>query len=193
MSIIAHRSPKLESLHITFCTVSGISPQLEQPSTQPSPSTRKVDPLDPPNSISNSTLKCLTSLSLHRSYTDVNGVPMLVGTAQPYEPIFGIIAKSCPLLTNLSVIGLRFCIKRDLLELLLGDIIAHQFSPFDNSLWSNDVVLNSLRISKEYLAPLCSTLQKILNSSVFVQHLIASATVRFINLFFSLHRLIYWS
>ena len=38
----------------------------------------------------------------------------------------------------------------------------HQLIPFDNSLWSNDGVMNGyFRIPKEFLTPLCSTLQKI--------------------------------
>jgi len=98
MSVIAHRSPKLKSLQITFYTISGISPPLEPPP-------RKVDPLEP-NSISTSLLKYLTSLSLHHRDTGVDGFPVC-SAEEPYEPILGIVAKSCPVLINLSVRGLR--------------------------------------------------------------------------------------
>jgi len=131
-----------------LCTISSIVPQLEQPAIENS--------LKQPNS----NLKSLTSLSIYHYHTDEFGVS-IGGGDQPYLPILGIISKRCPVLINLSVRGLRLCIKRDILELLLGDYMIHQLIPFENSLWSNDVVLKSLRIPKEFLTPLCSTLQKI--------------------------------
>ena len=150
MSVIAHRSPELRRLDITICTISSINPQLELPALK--------NHLEQPNS----NLKSLTRLSIYHHYhTDVFSVS--IGSEdQPYEPILGIIAKRCPVLINLSVRGLRLCIKRDLLELLLGDYVTDKLTPFNNvSLWSNDVVLKSLRVPQEFLTPLSSTIQKI--------------------------------
>jgi len=149
LSVIAHQCPQLKKLDIQFCTT--FNPQLEQPVVE--------IPVEQPNSKLNS----LTSISLYHHYhTDVDGVPIIGDEDQPYVPILGIIAKRCPVLINLSVRGLRLCIKRDLLELLLGDYVTDKLTPFKNvSLWSNDVVLKSLRVPQEFLTPLCSTLQKI--------------------------------
>jgi len=147
LSVIAHRSPKLKRLDIRFCTI--FNPQYEQPALK--------NHLEQPNS----NLKSLTSLSIYHHYhTDVPGVS-IGDEDQPYEPILGIIAKRCPVLTNLSGRGLRLCIKRDLLELLLGDYVTDKLTPFDNTLWSYDEVLKSVRVPQEFLTPLCSTLQKI--------------------------------
>ena len=158
MSVIAHRSPKLETLQITFCS---LYPQLQQSHTEPPFNKRKEDPMELTDSISISPLKCLTSLALHHRHTNVVGRANIIADDLPYEHILGIVAKYCPVLADLSVRGLCLRVKRDLLELILGDYATDQLSPFDNSLWSGDEVLPSLRVPKEFLTPLCSTLQKI--------------------------------
>ncbi len=58
LSIIAHRSPKVERLEITLCTISSISPQLEYPALK--------NPLEQ----SNSSLKSLTKLSIYHCHTE---------------------------------------------------------------------------------------------------------------------------
>ena len=163
LSVIAHRSPQIEEAWNHILHHQRINPQLEQPAVENS--------LKQPNS----KLKSLTSLALSSHHTDEVGVP-IGDEDQPYVPILGIIAKRCPVLINLSVRGLRLCIKRDLLELLLGDYMIDQLSPLTTLYGATMGSLRAYGFQKSSWLRSAQPFRRS-NSSVSVPHLIASATV----------------
>jgi len=101
-------------------------------------------------------LQNLTSLTLH-------GFPDRV-----HSTLYKSIAKSCPLLSHLSMNrGTKHVEKVNLLSLILiGKVVGKMFSdgerPWwgkEDTKWSVDKTLQLLRVPSECLAPLCSTLQ----------------------------------
>ncbi len=136
MSIISYRCPKLEWLVIEFhhsCNLS--NSKIEE----------------------NSNLKVV-----HR----FNRLEMLcvrhihdVGLTHQHESkhsILGIIAEYCPILTHLTVIGFNIR-KKDVLALIIGASAI----PFDDVQWTEDLVLENLKVPAEYLSPLCFKLHNL--------------------------------
>ena len=154
LSIIAHRSPKLEDLKIVFYDIKELKTSLPEPTTKK----RKLEPFD-----SNSSLRLqhLTSLSL--VYTADSGgsigAPLLHLDYSGRESILSFVGQLCPSLAKLLVRG--FCFrKQDMFGLILGDM-ADVLFPLHNKGWGEDAVLENLWIPKEVLNPLCSSLQKL--------------------------------
>ncbi len=142
MSIIGHRSPKLEILEIRF--------------HESLPRTAFTHIAEIPAQPFR--LNCLTSIRLRYQY-----IPKRQYRSAPYrldefhQSILSIVGKFCPVLSTLEVKG--FCVKkRDILGLIVIPELAEILFPSTEEKWSNDLALSSLRVPSELLNPLCSTL-----------------------------------
>jgi len=162
MSIISRRSPQLEKLAVTFCTIKPVTPKLAEISEM------EVHPAVMASQ-SDFRLHCLTKLSLSYSvYSCRNGWVMMYVSPQvplsavdgPSQSILGTVAKVCPTLAELDIRGFHVW-KQDLFDLLLGEWNESLF-PTDSLQWSDDSTIKGLKVPSEFLTPLCFTLKKLL-------------------------------
>jgi len=140
IATIANRSCYLEKLKLDFSLMNAklSSPRLTD---------EKLNQLI----LGLSSLEHLTSLSLHGLSGGV------------HKTLYKSVAKSCPALSHLSIVGsCDFVKKVDVLSLvLIGELVDEMFKGnyHEETEWSADETLQHLRVPPEYLTPLCSTLQ----------------------------------
>jgi len=161
MSIISRRSPQLEELVVTFCTI------------KPTPILAKMEVLQPVvmTSQSDFRLHSLTKLSLSYSLYNWNsGLKMcaspqvpLRAVDEPCQYILGAVAKLCPSLAKLDIFGFHVR-KQDLFDLVIGEWNDSLF-PTDSHQWSVDSTIKGLNVPSEFLTPLCFTLKRLLFNS----------------------------
>ena len=130
ITTIASRSPHLKKLKIDFKLMKKELP---------------VEKLIPVVTSLNS-LHHLTSLSLFNL------------EEESHSPILKFLGKSCPLLSHLSICGFLIT-KKDVLSIMLGDLVDHLFIDNIEKPWMEDAVLQSFQVPAELLAPFCSTLR----------------------------------
>ncbi len=149
ISIIARRAPKLEQLEINI---------VRHPATTSTPTTAITgDKLAP---ISNgSRLQYLKKLVLNNN-RDAQ-LPGLTLLGPSHQSVLSLIGKYCPNLVDLSITG--FIIKKkDIMGLILGELVDTLLpTSAYNEKWSENSVLESLRVPSKHLTPLCSTLKKL--------------------------------
>ena len=146
--IIARRAPKLEQLEINI---------VRHPATTSTPTTITGDKLAP---ISNgSRLQFLKKLVLNNN-RDAQ-LPGLTLMNPSHRSVLSLVGKCCPNLVDLSVTG--FIIKKkDIMGLILGELVDTLITTSAyNEKWSENSVLESLRVPSKHLTPLCSTLKKL--------------------------------
>jgi len=148
LSLIAHRSPNLKKLSISFLKTS-----------------YKLVNLSSESMIVHDfiSLSCLTSLNLQY---DTSLMVFPTTYEDPFsgnnQSILSVVGKCCPILTKLKV-TLGFPLKkRDVLGLILGE---RSNLITDDDRWGQDSVLVGLQIPTELLNPLCLTLQELALSS----------------------------
>lgn len=144
MSIIAHRSPKLEVLEIK------LHDSLPRTAFQ---HIAEI-PAQPFH------LNCLTDLFLQYDYFyEKRSAPYRMD--EFHQSILSIVGEFCPVLPVLYVKG--FCIKKkDILGLIVKPELAEVLFASTEERWSNDSALSSLRVPSELLNPLCSTLTQLI-------------------------------
>jgi len=145
MSIIAHRSPKLEELNITFsynATKRGASNDIfEHPDS---------------SLMQDSRLCCLKSLTISKN--DSMWRPRQVGIESP-KSILKTVGRYCPSLSKLSLDGMCFMAK-DIIDFIMIGEISDVLFPTQFGGWSYSV-FDGLRIPPRYLNPLCFTLEEL--------------------------------
>lgn len=139
IATIADRSTYLEKIKLDF---SLMNEKLSSPWVTDEKLTRFILELG--------SLEHLTSLSLHRLSGGV------------HKTIYQSVAKSCPLLSHLSIDS-DSCIKKvDVLSLILIEEMLDQMfkgNYSEETKWSVDGTLKHLRVPSEYITSLCSNLQ----------------------------------
>lgn len=148
-SVIAHRCPML-----TFLTINFFS------ETTPSSSTKtrlKFEDSNPPSRRAiTHRLSCLVALILQDNRNRcfcLTSDEQASRLGKSQTSLLGIVAEFCPILTKLLVLGFNIR-KQDMLELITGSF-ANILFPAHNDQWTNDSVLNTLKVPVKYLSPLC--------------------------------------